>query len=142
MQSSWREVASWTLVLAVSVGIAGCGSSSDGRAVRGKVTLDGNPLSTGDISLVPKAGGPTSSARIENGEYLIEAEKGPTPGEYQVQIESFQPSGRGPIEAPEFDGPSEDMIQVIPRRYNSDSELTMTITPSGDNTHDFVLQSK
>src|SRR5437868_13520177 len=56
---------------------AGCGQGGDNlprQAVSGKVTIDGQPLDTGEITFVPTAGagaGPAAGGKVENGAYSI-----------------------------------------------------------------------
>ena len=74
---------------------AGCGTSKRG-AVTGKVTLNGEPLQVGQLSFVPvdPSLGPSAGATIINGEYKIDAAKGPLAGEYRVQINAFRKTGK------------------------------------------------
>jgi hypothetical protein len=136
------------LLLGILLLTWGCGSSERG-AVRGRVTVNGAPLPEGEISFVglgPNAG-PSSGARIENGEYSITAEKGPVAGEYQVQIRAFRTTGRkiwdgmGDEHAPASKkNMVEEMESYLPARYNDKSELRVTIVAGKVNEYNFDLR--
>ena len=49
MKSPLFRIASSTVFLAIAVLLLGCSESSEGAKVRGQVTLDGSPLSSGVI---------------------------------------------------------------------------------------------
>jgi len=126
-------------------GLSGCGGSSGPArgAVRGRVTVDGQPASKGVISFVPTGGttGPSSGGTIEDGSYEIESRHGPVVGQQRVTIRAFRPTGRkveaGPPAPP---GTMVDKIkQFLPPKYNTKSELTVEIQP-GSNDLDFDLE--
>ena len=141
-----RNMTSWvcTTGCLLLVMAAGCGRG-DGRAtVKGNVWLDGAPLESGSIALVPSPGssGVAAGGVIKNGTYSI-TKKGPLPGEYQVQITAWRKTGQM-VPAPTI-GPVakegemvEQTEQYIPEKYNESSELTVEIQP-GHNRHDFEL---
>ncbi len=125
---------------------SGCGESGPERlAASGEVTLDGQPLETGSIAFIPAEGtqAPSVGGTIENGRYELPAEKGALVGKYNVRITSMQKTGKQ-IEAgsPEPPGTMVDEVkQVIPPRYNTETELTAEVTADGENTFDFKLES-
>ena len=68
---------------------AGCSKADNRRiAVSGKVTYEGKPVEIGSISFVPAAGedGLAAGGRIENAEYSLPSDAGPSAGTYVVQI--------------------------------------------------------
>jgi hypothetical protein len=127
--------------------VAGC-DKGDGRAtVRGRVTLNGAPLESGLIELVPVTGsaGLAAGGVIENGSYAI-TRKGPLPGNYQVRITAWRKTGQV-VEVPTI-GPGaiegammEEKAQYIPQKYNTNSELVVEIE-AGRNRHDFELEGR
>jgi hypothetical protein len=139
------------LVALLCVGVlaaAGCGSSNRG-AVKGKVMVNGSPLETGDISFVPidASLGPTAGAVISNGEYAIDAARGPVAGEYVVRINAFRKTGKkiwdgmGDEKAPDSQKNFvEEVRPLIPPRYNDQSELRATIVADKVNVCDYALQ--
>lgn len=76
------------LLLAVFLS-SGCEEQSGGRVpIQGTVTLDGEEVSIGSISLRPAAGhaGPAAGTDILDGEYSIPAKTGPATGAYLARI--------------------------------------------------------
>jgi hypothetical protein len=118
--------------------LAGCG----GNVLEGSVTLDGQPLAEGTISLIPKGGGASFGAEIKNGKYSLTGlqQKKILPGTYRVEINSFKKTGKTIPNKSDAGTSIEETVQLIPTRYNSKSELTTEIT-SGSNTGNFELKS-
>ncbi|QDU56675.1 hypothetical protein [Aeoliella mucimassa] len=111
--------------------VVGCKSESSGLAVTGSVTLGSDPLPVGTIFLHPLQAGKGVVADIVEGRFEIAASEGLQIGEYRVEIYSEKATGR---QIPNPDAPDqmmEETKQIIPRRYNTESELTAKIT---DNT--------
>ena len=73
------------LVLVALVAFSGC---SDGKVVvRGMVTVDGQPIEEGSISLEPADGqGPTTGGLIKEGKYELIGNAAVTPGDKIVRI--------------------------------------------------------
>src|SRR5687768_6062486 len=69
---------------------AGCGESTGPTRVpmSGKVTLNGIPIASGSVSLLPEEGNeaPTANATIQQGEYRFDSANGPTAGAYRVLV--------------------------------------------------------
>ena len=130
--------------------VIGCGGSTRG-AVQGKVTWDGDPLEEGAISFIPLDPklGPTAGAPIRNGEYVIDAARGPVAGEYRVQINAFRKTGRKiwdgmgdeKASASQKNFVEEGGEAFIPPRYNKDSDLRATIQAGKVNHYDWPLKS-
>jgi hypothetical protein len=126
----------------------GCGSSNRG-AVTGKVTVNGELLKEGQLAFVPLDSGlgPSAGAGIINGEYKIDAAKGPLAGEYRVEINAFRKTGKktwdgmgdeqGPAGKKNF---VEEVEAFIPPKYNTASELRATIKAGEVNVYDFDLE--
>ena len=89
----------WSVGLILVCGLVfaagGCGGSNRG-AVQGRVTVNGEPLKEGEISFAPldPSRGPSAGAAISNGEYRIDAARGPVAGAHQVQIRAFRKTGK------------------------------------------------
>lgn len=121
---------------------SGCGKSGiDREAVSGAVTLDGKPLASGSILFTPEGVGPTVGGEIENGQYNLSRAIGPSPGSYRVQIQSWQPAGRT-IRDEATGTAGQDLVSIIPRRYNDRTELKATIEKGAPNNFDYALESK
>lgn len=104
-----------------------CGCGTGRETVSGVVTLDGQPLASGKISLIPMDGtdGPRSGADIKNGEFEIEGKSGLLPGRYRVEIRAYRQSETnqaGPDEEPYY--PPE---QYLPAKYNDESEIIVEV---------------
>ncbi len=111
---------------------SGCGGADDTRVpVEGEVTLDGRPLAEGHITLVPLGDGVSAGGTIRNGKFHVEKARGPSPGRYRVEIVSYQPTGEK-FPDPERAGQmAEELKQVIPDKYNRQSQLEVEVPPSG-----------
>jgi hypothetical protein len=155
-------VRSATALILVLV-VVGCGSGDPlGVGVSGIVTYKGKPIKDGVIAFIPMDGtnGPTGGANIDDGKYAIPRRGALAPGKYRVEIRAFEETGKEttksaqqsqmfgrPVEkvsaAPEV---SEELQRikmekknVIPDRYNANSELTNTLPNESQVTVDFEL---
>ena len=119
--------------------LCGCGRSGPERAVvSGTVTYLGRPLAQGAIRFLPtgETKTPMSGALIVDGKYLADKRGGVPVGTHQVVIEAFRPihgAGTGG-DAPASGAPASGSglvprEQYLPARYNSQSELEITIEP-------------
>ena len=125
-------------VLVVSV--LGCGPRS--ASVSGVVTLDGVPLTTGEVHFFPAAGdGQTAAANIgEDGRYKI-AEASP------VKMKVVLHSSRVISKRVRYEGVPDSPIdevreEVLPLRYSdmNQTELTASLV-AGENIVNFELKS-
>lgn len=121
-------------LLFVLMPLLGCGSRGDLGSVRGKVTLDGQPLPNAFVVYAPTTKGTTSYGRTDaGGNYemmFTDYQKGAWIGENSVRISTGDLGSGG---AP---GPKER----VPIVYNEASTLTANVK-SGSNTFDFDLKS-
>ncbi len=123
--------------------VTGCGSSDLG-SVSGKIHLDGEPLANAVVTFYPEnadvtAGkGAASFGRTdESGYYELHYNrdaKGAEIGAHKVAITTLQESSGGDYGA--------GVKELVPTKYNSNTELTAQVT-SGSNRIDFLdLDSK
>jgi hypothetical protein len=115
--------------------LAGCGPGTS--TVSGTVTIDGQPLDGGVISLVPaEAGGEPATAEVVQGKYALRLK----PGKKHVQISAPQVVGQ----RKEYKGEGAPLVDIIeerlPPKYNSQTELTLDVAP-GASTKDWSVQS-
>ena len=105
--------------------MVGC-NPADQFAIDGTVTFDGQPMSEGSVTFIPTQGGPTYGGLIENGTFSVN--NGPLlkAGEYRVQIESWKITTTI-VQELDNEGPVNDRVQVVPARYNLDSQLTIDV---------------
>jgi hypothetical protein len=131
----------WWLAPFLLLAVAGCGSGGPSRLrVVGAVTLDGKPLADGAISFMPAGKGVAAGATIAGGHYVVEGARGPTPGEYRVEIRASAPSGKQVKDS--FGQASiSETESIIPARYNDKTTLRVEITAAGPNQFDYSLST-
>ncbi|WP_437206396.1 carboxypeptidase-like regulatory domain-containing protein [Planctomicrobium sp. SH664] len=127
------------LALLVLVGVmTGCQKGPELSRVRGKVTLDGNPLPMATVEFIPDNGRPGQAQTNAAGEYEIlhtRNRQGALAGRHKVRISTWR--------QPEVD--AQDRVthhpETLPARYNYESELTFDVQPGRDNIANFDLKS-
>jgi hypothetical protein len=115
----------------------GCGGQPK-ALVSGTVTLDGVPLETGTIQFYPVNGkGQSAGAGIQDGKYTGEA----SVGEMTVIINSSKVVGKQKMydtpDSPVFD----KVAELIPAKYNTISELKVTLKDGTNDGVNFELTS-
>jgi hypothetical protein len=116
---------------------AGCGEGNpDGRVgVSGRISFQGKPLSNGRIVFAPAKGTPGLAAggKVEAGRFQIDADDGPTAGEYQVTVTI------GVLRKdPKIGSDPDDKSQLIPP-VEQTFEVTHIIVSDRDNILDLEL---
>jgi hypothetical protein len=132
----------WVLL---GVFLIGCADDGLDRAeVHGQVTVDGQPIEQGSISLVPQPGteGPAVGTAIEDGTYAFDHSDGPLPGSYRVEIRATRKTGRQIVDdmRPPGDNRVDEVEQYLPPRYNSKSELTVEVARGVNKVKDYDLR--
>ena len=121
--------------------LAGCNTDPNQPVgISGKVTWGGEPLPQGNLTLTPITTGSATGGEIKNGEFNIPAENGVVPGTYKVMIEAYLPTGR---KVPNSNKPGEmadELRQMIPPRYNHNTELQAEVTRDGENVFTYDLE--
>jgi len=110
------------------VAAPGCTSESGLSTVAGRVTLDGQPLETGIIRFVPIDGQTaTADATVTDGKFAAQV----PPGEKRIEITAPNVGGEKRMyDTP--DSPSVEIVEeLLPARYNVESELTLTVAIGG-----------
>ena len=122
-------------LLAVA-GMAGCGGPGFPSArLEGTVTVDGQPVETGNISFTPTQAdrGSGATATISGGRYVAE---GVPQGKVRVYFDATRETGRT-IE--QFGKPYPETVNVIPEKYRAGMEIDV----SGEEVNqDFKLTSQ
>lgn len=128
-------VAVWGVVMTGILSLYGCGSRNDlpelGE-VKGRITLDGQPLPHAQIQFLPVSGRPSSAESAEDGSYRLQYtadDYGAVLGAHTVQIRTA------------VDGRDALSTERLPARYHAKSELKAEVKPQG-NRVDFDLLSK
>ena len=123
--------------------VCGCGKAHQRHSITGSVTLDGKPLENGQITFVPQlnTSGPTAGGSVINGKFDIPAEHGVFAGNFRVEIVASRPTGN---KSPDrFTGElTEEVRQIIPRRFNADSTLQAEVKSSEGNHFEFAISSR
>lgn len=126
--------------LACFIFAAGCSAKSS-SSIHGKVTLDGEPVASGNIVFLPQSmKGPKAAAAIESGVYALSPQDKLEPGKYRVEISWHKPTGKKVLSA-DPGVTIDETREAIPAKYNSDSTLLAEIG-SGEVEKDFALTSK
>lgn len=104
----------------------GCGQSGNLVKVSGTVTYKGQLLDKGQIRFFPmhNTKGPTSGATIAAGKYRVTNRGGLRAGTYRVEIRAYYVDQSEELAQ---DGGPPRREQLIPTKYNDESELTVTI---------------
>jgi hypothetical protein len=137
-------------VAAIALVLTGSGCSSTpadqpplGR-VRGKVTMDGQPLAGVDVVFVPKPGRPSMATTDASGRYdlwYINRTMGAKLGPHKVFIRPSDMASDDPSAEGTSGGAPAMPRPRIPAKYNKRSTLTAEVK-AGRNTFDFALESK
>ena len=127
---------SWRAPVLCCLLIAGCGSGNDLARVKGKVTLNGQPLKGALVEFQPTAlgGSPSSGTTDAEGRYELMYtfdKRGAAPGEHVVSIRT----GGTLVDSA---GREVECRECVPAKYNTQTELKRTVEP-GRNTLDFEL---
>jgi hypothetical protein len=119
--------------------MSGCSADTKHGVVAGTVSLDGQPLKSGNIRFDPIDGRTaTADAMITDGKFSATV----PPGEKRVSITAPKVVGKKKVyETP--NSPTVDLTEeMIPRRYNAQSELKATVTLGKSELPAFELKSK
>ena len=115
---------------------AGCGSDDDLATVKGKVTLNGQPLQDATVEFQPTAAGaaPSAGKTDTKGRYKLMYSfdvPGAVSGEHVVSIRTA---------GTYFDDQGNELEREerVPAKYNKHTELKRTVQP-GRNNFDFEL---
>ena len=121
---------------------AACSSGPVNYPVAGEVILDGKPVGNKDDAVIrfetTDKKGNTAESFVVEGKYLVKL----TEGNYKVSLTWNKKTGK--ILKSKIAGPgqeSEEIIQMIPAKFASESTLKVDITPK-NLRHDFDLKSK
>lgn len=124
------------IVLLSALLLNGCGSGGlELGSVSGTVTLDDRPLPEAIVEFQPPSGSPSEGVTDSAGNYHLRytaKKKGALLGTHQVRITLSTKTNA--------QGQKIDVPQLLPARYNRNSELTTEVKP-GSNKLDFPLKS-
>jgi hypothetical protein len=124
--------------------ISGCGQKSDLRGVRGKVTIDAQPIESGTIEFTPIDGtkGGLAGSNITNGMYEVAQLHGVrSGGTYRVMIVAMKKTGRKVEGLSDRGGKLlDEYANYVPAAYSSETKLKVRITDDWVNHIDFPLK--
>lgn len=106
----------WLLTF-LSLGLVAVYSNLDASnrlSFAGKVHFAGKPLVQGVVLLYPEKGTESEiiALRVQGGQFEIDEESGPVPGEYKVEI--YETNGSG-------------VVETIPKKFNTQSILKLNL---------------
>lgn len=133
-------VALAALVLAM-ICTTGCSHSGPPRgAVKGRVTIGGQPLVKGRILFLP-AKGPTVSAVVENGAYELPHHQGPVAGINRVEVEGEIKLGFAIDDEAAFAqrGGRPLPPNPVPAEFNRRSQLELAVEAGAEHTFDIAI---
>lgn len=132
----------WILALACLALWIGCGKSGGPTTVpvAGKVTCQGQPLTTGTVTFVPTAakGRPASGDLQADGTYRLSsfsAGDGAMPGDYKVVVVSLK-SG------PTLEKPRQPEVSAVPKKYAASGTTDLTATVKAGENREFNFDLK
>jgi len=127
-----------SLVAALALTCAGCKPNSSTGTVHGTVTLDGQPLASGNIVTLPSSGRGARGV-IKNGKFELGTEgdnDGAVIGEHKVAV-----IAREPTQATGPEAPAGKLL--VPEKYTNPSSCDLKIdVKAGDNTPTLELKSQ
>ncbi|MDR0337233.1 MAG: hypothetical protein LBI18_09100 [Planctomycetaceae bacterium] len=112
------------------------------KPVHGTVTLNGTPLTDGQISFEPigtQKLKTRSGGSIKKGHYLLKGAFGLVPGEYSVVISSMEEVPGSRVEGADPMTVKSEYRDVIPPKFGSASEQKITVTESGKQIFNFKM---
>jgi len=153
-RSAWQLVA----MALFSLAVAGCGSGLDLAPVTGRVTMNGQPVTQGEITFLPENGPPAIGSIAPDGTYRLATlqEDGALVGRHKVTIMSTKVSG-GSMAPATFEQELEwakkgvqssgkvlipgDVTWLVPEKYSRQqtTDLTAQVKPE-ENTINFDLK--
>lgn len=122
------------LLIGNGIGCSRAGSQSPPRfPVQGTVTLDRAPLPEGRITFRSAEGGLADEFPIQDGRFSGQA----TAGTHRVEVSLVKPMK--PTGPPIPGMPDEIPTESLPAKFNSESQLTASVSTSGPNEFSFQL---
>lgn len=131
------------LACLVAAAAAGCGGRADElprEPISGKITLDGRPLEAGMITFAPSdAPEPVVSGLVKDGAFELQRPDGPIPGRHRVSVWAKGPTGKKVKNPDDPEQWVDETRDLVPPRYNFNSELTAEVKAASPNNFEFRL---
>ncbi|QDU74859.1 hypothetical protein Pan97_18770 [Bremerella volcania] len=127
-----------TLLFLAGIALLGCNNQRPipkSYPVQGEVTLDGKPMESGEVAFVSVAEGIRDTVKVEGGKFSGEV----LAGDRKIEIRSYiAKEGNTKMYGADAE-PS--YVNIIPKKYNEESEITATVKESDDNSFSFEVTS-
>jgi hypothetical protein len=123
-----RAAAVWRTTLLAAIVLLGCSQGPAVGTVTGEVTFEGQPVQKGYVIFSPSDGqSQTAGAEIVDGKF--KAERVPVT-KMKVELHGVKKTGKKIKAYDTPDSPvSEEEIELLPPKYNFNSELTLDVKP-------------
>ncbi len=133
----------WSWAAVLLIGCCGCSPAGPARqAISGSVMLDGEPATDIKLVFIPLGGNQVGAvASVENGEFQLSAEHGPSAGAYDVVVEAMQPELED-FESLRQAGETPFSTVKIANQYLKRGTLRADVQDEGANTFTFEVTSR
>jgi hypothetical protein len=130
-----EQVGASALLAAIGLAAAGCSATSNDppprQPIAGIVLMDGRPLENGTILFFPAGHSILESPvvtgdTIKNGRFALPRDKGLAKGKYRIVI-----SCERRVAKPIRDSAGGELEELIPRKFNRDTELAVEVKEGG-----------
>lgn len=126
-------------VVVLGLMLSGCGSSDPKgpktATVKGTVTLDGQPMESGDVIFTAAGNAGAATLEVKGGAFT-----GPVPvGDNTVAVFSYKQGEAVDMGGQKFGG---EKVNFIPPQYNHQTKLSAKVAESGANEFKFEVTSK
>ncbi|XZE51780.1 hypothetical protein SH139x_003445 [Planctomycetaceae bacterium SH139] len=137
------RLANWSLIATLLIGCCGCSPAGPARqAVSGTVSLDGKAATDIKLVFIPLGGNQVGAvADVENGQFQLSAEHGPSAGAYDVVVETVQPELED-FESLRQAGETPFSTTKIANKYLKRGELRADVQADGANAFTFEITSR
>ena len=135
---SHARISALGLGVALAV-LAGCDSGPKRYPVSGTVKYKGEPVKAGTINFRGDSGD-SGSANITDGRYEIPSATGLSPGNYKVAITYPDPKAPQPKGGDGLPGETVVAKELLPPKYNNQTELTAEVKAQQSNDVSFDLK--
>ena len=137
LENTMKNLPRLALLFVLGAAFSGCSDEAVHYPVAGKVTLDGEPVASGEI-IFSSSAGPVDAGPINDGEFSFESLQ----GAMRVEVTAVRdhPTRKVPGSTPDVWLPAK--VNFIPERYRGPtSELQIEIPRGGNQEIEFNLRS-
>jgi len=130
-----RRTGTWSAIVVIGLACTGCGDDQGLATVKGKVTLNGEPIAKGNIEFIPQDGQtPTAGALIQEGQFTARV----PPGVKKVVIHAPKVVGETKLyDTP--DSPTRKIVEDQLEKFNKEKEMTLDVKPGQNPPVEYTL---